>query len=131
MKLIWNESAYAIPEATVTYGWGGSYPSSEYAADVYFGYSGPARPWADHVIDDEEDILDDLLLNSVVRDDFAQTFINFGFALGFAFQDAIEADIWYWPNRTERSDGTIVDSPRDIVDTGALRDSQTIDFTGV
>lgn len=128
MKLTWNEDAYKIPEeATITYRWG---EGLDYAADVYFGFTGPARPWADYIIDDEGG-LENLLLNSVVKDDFSQTFIDFGYSLGFAFQDAMESDIWYWPNFTVRKSGGIVGSPRDIVDTGALIDSQTIDFTGI
>lgn len=129
MKLTWNEDAYQVPEdLAAVYSWG---RGIDYAPDVYFGFTGPARPWADYVIDDEEGILDDLLAMSIEPDDITQTFINFAFSLGFAFQDAIEAPIWYWPNFTVRSSGNIVGSPRDIVDTGALRDSQTIEFTGI
>lgn len=40
------------------------------------------------------------------------------------FKREIEAVKWEWPNRTIRSNGRLVDSPRDIVDTGSLRDSQ-------
>ena len=42
------------------------------------------------------------------------------------FQAEITAVQWDWPNPTGRKNGTIVDSPRDIVDLGNLRDSQQI-----
>lgn len=40
------------------------------------------------------------------------------------FKREIEAVKWDWPNNTIRSTGEAVGSPRDIVDTGGLRDSQ-------
>ena len=128
--LTWNEPDLNIPdEAIATYTWG---DGLDYAADVYFGdgYS-PGRPWVDYVIDDEEDLLEGLLQDSLQPYDVGETFVNLAYSLGFAFQDAMEAPIWFWPNQTERSDGSIVDSPRDIVDTGSLIGSQTIEFTGV
>ena len=41
--------------------------------------------------------------------------------------DAIESPIWDWPRITERANGTTVFSPRDVVDTGYLRDSQGVE----
>lgn len=46
-----------------------------------------------------------------------------------AFQDAIASDIWEWPRDTVRSDGSVVGSPRDAVDTGELYDSLVISRT--
>lgn len=40
------------------------------------------------------------------------------------FKNEIEAIKWKWPNKTIRSNGQEANSPRDIVDTGGLRDSQ-------
>lgn len=37
---------------------------------------------------------------------------------------AIESEIWKWDGYTLRKNGDLVGSPRDIVDTGELRDSQ-------
>jgi hypothetical protein len=34
-----------------------------------------------------------------------------------------DQDIYAWPRNTRRSSGRVVGSPRDIIDTGALRDS--------
>ena len=43
---------------------------------------------------------------------------------------AIAADAWEWPRPTERTNGDVVFSPRDIVDTGELYDSLTIARNG-
>jgi hypothetical protein len=40
----------------------------------------------------------------------------------------IEAIEWPWPRETVRSTGEVVNSPRNIVDTGALRDSLNIEW---
>jgi len=40
------------------------------------------------------------------------------------FRREIESVKWDWPRETMRSNGQSVGSPRDIVDTGGLRDSQ-------
>ena len=44
--------------------------------------------------------------------------------IGDEFQEQIEAADWYWPNKTKRQNGKIAGNPRNIVDTGELRDSQ-------
>lgn len=41
-----------------------------------------------------------------------------------AFTDSFNKAVWSWPQETKRKNGTTVGSPRDIVDTGATRDSQ-------
>lgn len=41
-------------------------------------------------------------------------------------EEEIEAEQWRWPRETIRSGGFVVGEPRDIVDTGALRDSVMI-----
>lgn len=47
------------------------------------------------------------------------------------FRGAIEANVYAWPRRTIRSSGQEVGSPRDIVDTGQLRDSQKYRVDGL
>ena len=39
---------------------------------------------------------------------------------------AFDAAIYFWPNETVRSTGEVASSPRTIVDTGTLRDSQAV-----
>jgi hypothetical protein len=35
---------------------------------------------------------------------------------------------YYWPRKTKRKSGEIVKSPRDIVDTGLLMESQSVEL---
>ena len=42
------------------------------------------------------------------------------------FQQELEAEKWNWPRLTKRSNGSIAGTVRDIIDTGALADSQTV-----
>jgi hypothetical protein len=51
-------------------------------------------------------------------------------AIAQANTQAIESVRYDWPRSTTRSDGTVVTSPRDIVDTGHLRDSQQLTRSG-
>lgn len=46
------------------------------------------------------------------------------------FQTAIGSKVWGWPRPTVRSNGRSVSSPRTIVDTGALRQSNLLSITG-
>ena len=46
------------------------------------------------------------------------------------FQAAISTKLWQWPRQTVRSNGRSVGSPRTIVDTGALRQSNDFQITG-
>lgn len=41
------------------------------------------------------------------------------------YQQAIQANVYDWPRVTRRSNGRIVTAPRNIVDTGRLKNSQT------
>jgi len=40
-----------------------------------------------------------------------------------AQQEQMDAEVYDWPRTTERSSGEVVSSPRDIVDTGELKES--------
>lgn len=59
-----------------------------------------------------------------------QSWAEMGEPIDSAMTEAIESKIYGWDNSTMRSNGDIVTSPRDIVDTGALRDSQSTDRQG-
>lgn len=47
--------------------------------------------------------------------------------LANAFQNLIEANIYDWPNTTQRQNGSTVSSPRNIVDTGEFKRSQRLE----
>lgn len=75
---------------------------------------------------------------SNVKDDF-QDFADRAlrvpgiFAKGLAdkfndqFQRELSAVQWDWPRKTTRVNGSVVTSPRDIVDTGSLKRSQSVE----
>lgn len=44
----------------------------------------------------------------------------------FALFTSLRSEKWFWPNITARENGTIVDSPRNIVDTSRLMFSQSV-----
>jgi hypothetical protein len=47
--------------------------------------------------------------------------------LADAFQNLISSTIYDWPNTTERQNGSVVTSPRDIVDLGNFKRSQRVE----
>jgi hypothetical protein len=60
------------------------------------------------------------LLDKAIGDALAATVTEFEGAL----RDAIKAAVYFWPNQTIRSTGQVVDSPRDIKDSGRFQNSQ-------
>ena len=59
-------------------------------------------------------------LNSHIQ----QTFHNTADRFGKVLNDAMEAKVYEWDTITFRKSGEVAGSPRDIVDTGYLRDSR-------
>jgi len=52
-------------------------------------------------------------------------------AVEAALNEAMESPVWDWVGLTKRRNGDEVTSPRDIVDTGALKDSMLIRQNGL
>ena len=109
--------------------WGG--PTAPYATSVYFGQGRgkPARPWAEYTIETANH--EQMLADAVIPLDFEQTFVNYAYSLGFAFEETFEEEIWSWPRETIRTDGTIAGLTRNLIDTRRLQESQQIQFFGV
>lgn len=126
MKLNWNPPQITTTKATFTW-------NVDYAADVHEGETRtdgtrrPARRWTDAAIAETD-------LPQLVKDHFDETkdigeaFKGMARDLGDRFTEMIEDERWEWDRPTRRSDGSLAGSPRDIVDTGALRDSQRLEF---
>ena len=53
---------------------------------------------------------------------------RYGDVMDKELKDQIKAVKWSWPNKTRRRNGTIVGSPRDIVDTGNFLRSQRREY---
>lgn len=125
MKIEWND--LQIPkEAISTYEW-----AADYAADVYYGEiekSGrvkPGRPWVEVALTDV-DIVGEIAAAFEAGRSLGDAFRIGAHILDGALKDAIEAPVYRWPRITRRSTGEVVTSPRNIVDTGELRDSQSM-----
>lgn len=67
---------------------------------------------------------------SKIKQSLNKAFTGFVDKVVDAATDQIEAVKWDWDRVTVRSTGEIVYTPRNIVDTGYLRDSVLIDRTG-
>jgi hypothetical protein len=88
----------------------------------------PARPWVDETVQ-EFNATESYADNFHQLEDFTQAFTEMAIAFGETAQEIIETEMWEWPRQTVRQNGTVAGSPRDIVDTGELRDSYTIEVT--
>ena len=126
VKANWNK--INIPrKQTATLTW-----SADHAAIVHEGatlQNGtelPARPWVDESVQ-RFNATESYADNFQQSEDFAQAFTEMAIAFGETAQEIIETEMWEWPRQTVRQNGTVAGSPRDIVDTGELRDSYTIE----
>ena len=68
----------------------------------------------------------DVVINKdILRRKAIKALNEYSAKIGDEFQEQIEADDWAWTNKTtKRRNGQEAGNPRDIVDTGELRDSQ-------
>lgn len=119
-KLIWNDCT--VEPQSALFGW-----ADEKALEVHEGgFRGdesmtPARRWTDEGLancDPMEEFV------NYFDGSFEQAFQAMAGELADAFQEAFDAPIYDWDRITLRSTGELVGTPRDIVDTGELRNSQ-------
>ncbi len=122
MKLTWNPPKHTTLKTH--YEWGVDYADEVHNSAVNVGGTTgkPARPWVYTAVDNYINVpktMQDFLQNNDLKTAFTKT----SHALSDAFDDAIEASIYSYPGTTYRTNGEVVTSPRNIVDTGALKDS--------
>ena len=104
-----------------------------YAAAVHEGTTSvngnekPARPWVDVAIR-EYDFLERFSGSFSQSHNFRQAFIEMSEGFGENCQSNISDTRWQWPRTTVRKSGAVVDSPRDIVDTGELKNSYQVQY---
>jgi hypothetical protein len=126
MKLNWNPPK--IPPQLATHAW-----AADYATDVHEGrkrFDGtemPPRRWTDAAL---AEVNLPQRYAELFRElgDHQSAFEALNYELGDKFAEMIESPIWEWDKTTFRSNGEVVGSPRDIVDTGNLRDSYRLSF---
>jgi hypothetical protein len=131
-KLNWNplqkqgKLNLNIPKAN--YSW-----SAEYAGAVHEGQTTlggqriPGRPWTD-LATQEYDHPRQFVFHYKKYGSLKKAFESTAIEFGGVCQDAITSPIWKWGNITIRKSGEVVGSPRNIVDTGGLRDSYKLEF---
>lgn len=107
--------------------------NTPYAAAVHEGSTSvngtekPARPWVDVAIK-EYDFLERFSDSFSQSRNFRQAFLEMSEGFGENCQSNISDVRWQWPRTTVRKSGAVVDSPRDIVDTGALKNSYQVQY---
>lgn len=124
VKAKWNQDINVPAGKQVgTHRWG-----VDYAAEVHEGSMSPqgvekpARPWVGINID-SFDFTGTFVDAYGETGDFSSAFVAMSEAFGEVCQASIKDVIWEWPRSTVRSNGSVVESPRDIVDMGTLYDS--------
>lgn len=93
------------------------------------GSENPARPWVGATIN-EYDFLGEYTDNFSKTKDFQDAFMAMSEGFGEACQSNLEDVRWQWPRTTVRKSGDVVSSPRDIVDTGELKNSYQVEYEG-
>ena len=130
MKAIWNKNIN-ISSKTATYTWSENYaPIVHEGGTRKDGSDFPARPWVWRTVglNGQErcyDIVQDFNDKIRTANSFDQLFEDIANKLDSEFRKTIEAEIFTWDAATKRKNGITVTTPRDIVDLGFLRDSQS------
>jgi len=130
MKAIWNKNIN-ISSKTATYTWSENYaPIVHEGGTRKDGSDFPARPWVWRTVglngqERRYDIVQDFNDKIRTANSFDQLFEDIANKLDSEFRKTIEAEIFAWDAATKRKNRITVTTPRDIVDLGFLRDSQS------
>ena len=113
---------------TAVYTWTADYaPIVHEGARVRGGGEIPARPWTRQARENL-DLLKEFADQYKGTENIDQAFRGTAIAYNRQMQVEISSKVWDWPGKTKRKNGEIAGSPRDIVDTGELRNSQSLRF---
>ncbi|MBD3882163.1 hypothetical protein IFO70_10370 [Phormidium tenue FACHB-886] len=128
MELSWNPPK--ISKTKATYTWGNA--EVDYAAVAHEGgvaradgTETPARPWTEAAIE-ETDLAEAMQENYQRTGDIGEAFDDTAHYLAGQFEFMIRDERWAWDRPTKRSNGTTAGSPRSIVDSGKLAESQDL-----
>ena len=78
----------------------------------------------------EYDFLENYVDGFSKSSSFKEAFMKMSEGFGETCQLNISDTRWQWPRTTVRKSGAVVDSPRDIVDTGELKNSYQVIYEG-
>ena len=127
MKANWNKIDVPRKQSAI-YTWNAPYAATVHeGATLRNGTILPPRPWVDRAVEkiDAPEVFGDAYANS---EDFRAAFEEMAIAFGDTAQDGLTSEEWGWPRQTRRQNGSVVGSPRDIIDTGELRDSYQVEI---
>lgn len=126
--LRWNPPR-PIAQSTAVYEWGVPYAAIVHnGGTLRNGGDIPERPWTEYARENLIDIEADFANGFRRSGNLAQAFQGTAIAYNRAMQQSISQKVWSWPGPTRRRNGETATSPRDIRDTGELRDSQSLRF---
>jgi hypothetical protein len=124
-----KSSSPGVSDIVATFSWGVRYAAIVHnGATLKNGTVIPARPWTTVALEtfDVAKAFETLVAQGLpVETAFKQVAI----ALGGRFQETMTEEIFDWPNPTNRKDGTVAGTKRNIVDRGMLRASQSVTFS--
>lgn len=126
-----NWKSIKIPrKLTATHAWAAPHAVIVHEGATFSnGTENPARPWVGAAIN-EYDFLSEYADGFNQGEDFKQAFMAMSEGFGEACQANLEDVRWQWPRTTVRKSGDVVASPRDIVDTGELKNSYEVQYEG-
>lgn len=132
-ELKWNNplqpqgrARFDIPDAV--YSWSASHAAIAHeGATLRNGTVIPARPWTE-LATKEYDHPHQFVYHYRQLGSLAKAFERTAEEFGGVCQDAITSRVWQWDGTTVRKSGEIAGSPRNIVDTGELKDSYKLEF---
>jgi hypothetical protein len=120
----WNPPTLNFNKAV--YEWDVDYAEKVHEGEISrSGNVYPARPWTDDAIG-RMDIEQEFRQAWIAHEDLNDSFEELSQILFNEFHVSMASEIWGWPNETDRRNGTTVGSPRDIIDTQELYNSQSV-----
>lgn len=120
-----------IQPVKAIYKWGG--PTAPYAPLVFYGYTSrtgldmPGRDWV-QVARMQVNLTSEFVKQFRTVQSLAIAFEAVTNLFNDELRAAIESDVYQWPRITRRRSGQIARSPRNIVDLGNLRNSQSMEI---
>jgi hypothetical protein len=119
----WNPPTLSVNKAI--YEW-----PVDYAADVHEGAIRgdtvfPARPWTDDALS-RTDVAQEFRQAWISSEDLDESFQELAQIMFNEFHVSMASDIYTWPRTTYRKNGEVADSPRNIIDTQELYNSQSV-----
>ena len=127
MPLNWNPPSKVTP-STAVHEWSAGHATIVHnGAKLRNGGEILARPWTVRARN-EINLVDEYVKAYRRTEDLGESLKQTAIIYDRKMAELINQIVWGWPNVTKRKSGEIARSPRDIVDTKELADSQSLRF---